>query len=67
MRINIVCSECGSDDVRRDAWAAWDVEGQCWELAAVFDQGFCEACECERSLDEVRVQTPPTPEEGVAA
>jgi hypothetical protein len=53
MRIKIVCSECGSDDVCRDAWAVGDVESQTWDLGPVFDQGFCQACDCERSLDEV--------------
>jgi len=62
MRINIICSECGSEDVYRDAWAGWDVEGQRWELAAVFDQGFCHSCECERSLDEVPAKDPQTSE-----
>lgn len=51
-RITIVCAECGSDDVRRDAWGEWDVENQCWELGTVFDQGYCESCGGEASLDE---------------
>jgi hypothetical protein len=51
-RIRIVCSWCGSDNVLRDAWASWDVDKQDWVLGAVFDAGFCQACECERSLDE---------------
>jgi hypothetical protein len=51
-RIRIVCSWCGSADVSRDAWASWDVEEQDWVLGAVFDQGFCQACECERGLEE---------------
>lgn len=51
-RMQIVCSWCGSADVSRDAWASWDVGKQAWVLGAVFDDGFCHACECERSLEE---------------
>ncbi len=54
-KIKIVCSRCGSDDVRRDAYAAWNVETQGWELSAVFDQGYCEACGGEASLEELKI------------
>lgn len=41
-----VCSECGSDDVRGDAFAAWDVDAQQWEVSEVYEKGgCCEACE----------------------
>lgn len=51
-----VCSHCGSDDVRADGYAAWNVETQEWELVATFDKGsVCEACEGECSLDWVEV------------
>jgi len=56
-KIKIVCSTCGSDDVRRDAMAAWNVDKQEWELAAVMDQGYCEGkCEGECSLSEVEIR-----------
>lgn len=58
-RINIVCSECGSDDVRRDAWACWDVEAQEWTLGEVFDQGFCAACDGEARLDAQEIGAEP--------
>ena len=54
-RIKIVCRKCGSDDVRRDAWAEWDTENQEWTLGTVFDQGHCEACEGESSLTEIEI------------
>jgi hypothetical protein len=39
------CSECGSDDVRADAFAAWNAESQCWEVASTHDKGgCCEGC-----------------------
>ena len=55
MKIDIICRKCGSRDVRRDAWAAWNVEKQDWELAEVFDAGFCATCDQEQSLDEVEI------------
>ena len=51
--MRIVCSWCGSADVSRDAWASWDIDRQEWVLGAVFDDGFCHACECARGLEEV--------------
>lgn len=55
-RIQIVCSNCGSDDVRRDAWATWDEGAQDWTLGEVFDQGFCAACDGEAHLDEQEIE-----------
>lgn len=54
-RCKYVCSHCGSENVRRDAWATWDVESQSWELATVFDAGFCDDCDGEASLAEVEI------------
>jgi hypothetical protein len=39
------CSACGSDDIVRDAWAAWDNSSQDWVLSAVFDAAWCNGCE----------------------
>jgi ribosomal protein L37AE/L43A len=55
-RIKIVCAKCGSDDVRRDATAAWSVTEQQWELCGVQDQGYCEACEDEADLEEEEIE-----------
>jgi hypothetical protein len=52
-KIQIICSNCGSTNVMRDAWATWCVEKQDRELGSVFDQGYCDKCEGEASLDEV--------------
>lgn len=52
MTIRIVCADCGSPHVTRDAWAEWDEAGQAWRLGAVFDDGFCHACEAPASLAE---------------
>lgn len=50
--VDYACEHCGSRDVRRDAWAAWGVERQCWELAEVFDHEYCHDCGNETSLAE---------------
>lgn len=54
--IKIVCGHCNSQNVRRDAWAEWDVAAQKWVLGAVFDHGHCEECEDESSLKNVEIE-----------
>ena len=54
-RNNYVCSICGSENVRRDAWAIWNVETQSWELSTVFDAGFCDDCDGGARLNEVEI------------
>ena len=54
-KIRIVCEECGSDHVSRDAWADWDTQTQCWVLGAVFDYGHCHECDGEARLEEVEL------------
>ncbi len=51
--MRVVCSRCGSESVRRDAYAEWDSTTQRWELAAVFDQGYCDECGGEAALSTV--------------
>ena len=36
---------CGSEDVVRDAWAAWDKAAQDWTLSAIFDAAWSAACD----------------------
>lgn len=43
------CKTCGSDDVRIDAWAEWNMELQQWELSQTFDAAFCNNCEDHKS------------------
>lgn len=52
-RIRIVCGECRSENVSRDAWSEWDLESQSWILRCVFDDAYCHDCDKEMSLDEV--------------
>ena len=58
-RIAIVCGNCGSDDVCRDAWARWDIGAQDWVLGSVFDDGHCNRCDAESSLIEVELAPMP--------
>lgn len=55
-KIKIVCSHCGGENVMRDAYAAWNPETQQWELGNVFDQGYCEDCGGEATLDELPLE-----------
>jgi hypothetical protein len=53
MRVRVVCGDCGGEDVVRDAWAAWDVGSQTWELHATLDAAFCHDCDTEVTLAEL--------------
>jgi hypothetical protein len=55
--IDIVCRECGGNNVSRDAWAEWDVASQQWMLGSVFDHAYCHDCGEKASLDEVPAAT----------
>lgn len=55
-KLRMVCSNCGSERVLRDAYAEWDVRRQKWVLQNVFDFAICESDECdgnETRIDEV--------------
>ena len=48
--IAYVCCDCGSDEVKRDAWIAWNADAQLWEVANAFDDGWCDNCGGEARL-----------------
>lgn len=50
-----ICKNCGSSDVRRDAWAEQDPETGEWVLAEVYDHAYCMSCDNETSLEEAPV------------
>ena len=50
--VQICCATCGSQNVKRDAWASWDADIQEWVLEQVFDAGHCDDCDGEASLTE---------------
>lgn len=52
-KVRMVCRECGSDEVTRDAWAAWDADAQRWALSATFDYAFCHHCMTDAKIEEV--------------
>ena len=55
--INIVCSNCGSDDITCDATTRWDVDTQQWELSGVFDSKTCGNCGYEKDyMKEVPIE-----------
>jgi hypothetical protein len=51
--VNIICATCKGENVRRDAFAEWNIAKQHWELGILFDQGYCEDCDGESRLEEV--------------
>jgi hypothetical protein len=50
-RIIPTCRHCGSENVRADAYAAWSVDSQQWEIVTIFENTDCEDCGGETSLD----------------
>jgi len=50
--VQVCCKTCGSQNVKRDAWASWDPDIQDWVLEQVFDAGHCDDCDGETSLTE---------------
>lgn len=52
--VNMVCRECRSENVMRDAWAAWEASTQMWTLKGdPFDAAYCEDCDGETRIEEV--------------
>jgi hypothetical protein len=52
IRIDIICRECGSRDVTRDATAEWCTTTQQWVIQNVFDNADCNDCGGETKLEE---------------
>jgi hypothetical protein len=58
-KVMLVCKECGSDEVRRDAFAYWSVDDQEWKLHSVYDHFVCDSNQCDGEpcdLKEVPVE-----------
>lgn len=43
-KVKLVCKKCGSGNILKDAYAAWSVEDQVWELHSVYDAVVCQDC-----------------------
>lgn len=51
-----VCSECRSDDVLADAYAAWEPAPQEWVVQNTFNKGaYCNKCDGETRLIDVEL------------
>jgi hypothetical protein len=47
-----VCSHCGSENIKADAYAVWDRDRQQWEVSETFDKGaYCEICDGATRID----------------
>ena len=57
MTIHLICGKCGSDNVRADAYAAWDSEEGVWVLHTVYDERYCEVCDSSTNLLEIHEET----------
>lgn len=44
MKEHPTCPECGSSEIRADAYAAWDDENQEWMLQNTHESYFCDGC-----------------------
>ncbi len=51
-RVVFLCASCASPSITREAWAAWDAEAQCWNLAELFDYAFCHHCHRRTQIEE---------------
>lgn len=43
------CSECGSTDVKKDAWAVW--KNNNWAVSSVHDEAWCNKCDSDTGID----------------
>ena len=51
-----VCSACGSDDVKVDAWAIFNATTQDFELVSTSLPARCAACDAETSLNTIPLE-----------
>ena len=52
-RVTMICRDCGSTDVKADAYASWNVTTQAWEIIDLFDKGaYCGGCDGDTRLEE---------------
>lgn len=54
-KVVIVCRQCGSEEVTRDAVVRWSVEDQDWQVSGIFDNADCDHCG-ETKLEEKVVE-----------
>lgn len=52
--VEVICSSCGGDEVRKDAFAEWDTKLQQWTLNSTYDFTICDGCgeeDCAREVE----------------
>lgn len=54
--IKKVCKYCGSENVRADAWAEWNIDKQDWVLAEIYDNEYCNDCEGDSHIIDVEIE-----------
>lgn len=64
----IICAQCGSEEIAKDAFATWNFQNQEWELHSTYDTTKClnEDCEADDSGKWINIEVPdPQPVPGV--
>lgn len=58
-KLKMRCPSCGSESIRKNAWAAGDDTNQRWELGGVYDHKTCIECEHEGDdhFDRIDIET----------
>lgn len=57
MNIRKQCLECGSIDVKVDAWAIWNIEKQEWVLSDYYpNNAYCEYCDGACNIIDVPLE-----------
>lgn len=49
-KLKVTCDNCGSENVRLDAFAMWDKAKQDWVLDSTYDTSWCIDCEGEHDI-----------------
>lgn len=42
--VTVHCSNCGGENIKRDAHVEWNSELQTWELSNTYDDFYCDDC-----------------------
>lgn len=57
--MTVICSECGSTEIRRDAEVRWNADVKAWILTEWLGS-FCWCANCEAEYDANDFNTPPS-------
>jgi hypothetical protein len=53
MKINYICTHCGSSDVCFDAYAKWNTKTQDFEIYTTFEETWCRECDGENKCKTI--------------